>query len=184
MADAAWKLCFFRETAMSVAITDACAKDAPPVTGEPETLATTLRVEGCVRKPLDLAARHLDAMAGALVQDFDVVCTWDGSHGVLPPVRAVFVGDLIMLAQPDFEQRVDFKRMAIVAEGRGGYRALYSWGEVFNSPLGRGIVVAYAQDGTPLPDDKGSFVMFSRHDVATGPRYVQGLRRIALVKVW
>ncbi|WP_066341623.1 hypothetical protein [Azohydromonas lata] len=169
---------------MTIAIVDSCAKDAASATGEPEMLATSVRVEGCVLKPLEVTARHLDALEGALVQDFDVICTWDGSHGVLPPLRAVFVGDLLMQAQPAFEQRVDFKRMALVAEGRGGYRALYSWGEIFNSPLGRGIVVAYAQDGQPLPGDKGCFVLFSRHDVATGPRYVQGLRRLELVKVW
>ncbi|WP_298233964.1 hypothetical protein [uncultured Azohydromonas sp.] len=169
---------------MSIAIIDSCATDAPATPAAPEALATTLRIEGWVRKPLELDAAALDAMDGTLVQDFDVICTWDGSHGVLPPVRAVFLGDLIMRAHPAFEQRVDYKRTALVAEGRGGYRALYSWGEVFNSPLGRGIVVAYAQDGSALPLDKGTFVLFSRHDVATGPRYVQGLRRIELVKVW
>lgn len=169
---------------MSTAILDSCAKDVCASAAAPEALATELRIEGCVRKPLALDTTGLDAMDGTLVQDFDVICTWDGSHGVLPPVRAVFLGDLLMRAQPAFEQRVDFKRMAIVAEGRGGYRALYSWGEVFNSPLGRGIVVAYARGGSALPDDKGTFVLFSRHDVATGPRYVQGLCRIELVKVW
>ena len=169
---------------MSIVIVDSCAGDAQAAQTAPEALATTLRVEGWVRKPLELDAGALDTMEGTLVQNFDVICTWDGSHGVLPPVRAVFLGDLIMRAQPAFEQRVDYKRAAIVAEGRGGYRALYSWGEVFNSPLGRGIAVAYAQGGAPLPDDKGTFVIFSRHDVVTGPRYVQGLRRIELLKVW
>jgi hypothetical protein len=169
---------------MSSPILDACAKDVPLPDAEPEALATSVQVGGWVHKPLALDAAALDAMEGALVQDFDVVCTWDGSHGVLPPVRAVFLGDVIMRAQPAFEQRVDFKRAAVIAEGRGGYRALYSWGEIFNSPLGRGIVLAYAPGGAPLPDDKGRFVLFSRHDVATGPRYVQGLRRIELVKVW
>lgn len=169
---------------MSYPILDSCAKDVPLPDAAPEELATSVLVGGCVLKPLELDAPVLDAMDGALVQDFDVICTWDGSHGVLPPVRGVFLGDVLMRAQPDFEQRVDFKRMAVIAEGRGGYRALYSWGEIFNSPLGRGIVVAYASAGAPLPDDKGRFVLFSRHDVATGPRYVQGLRRIDLVKVW
>ncbi|WP_051244382.1 hypothetical protein [Azohydromonas australica] len=169
---------------MPVTTADSCAKDTVAPWVKPDPLATALRVEGWVRKPQEISTGELDAMEGCLVRDLDVICTWDGSHGVLPPVRAVFLGDLIIRAQPAFEQRVDYKRTAIVAEGRGTYRALYSWGEIFNSPLGRGIVVAYAQDGTPLPDDKGTFVLFSRHDVATGPRYVQGLRRIELVKVW
>lgn len=163
----------------------ACAPQGRVPAPDPAEAGTALvRVEGWVHDPLHLREAELDAMPGERVADFDVVCTWDGSHGVLPPVRAVWLGELIERAQPAFEERTDFKRVAIVAEGHGGYRALYSWGEVFNSPLGRGIVVAYAAPDTPLPPGKGPFVLFSRHDTQSGPRYVQGLRRIELVRVW
>jgi len=71
-----------------------------------------------------------------------------------------------------------------VAEGHEGYRALFSWGEVFNSPLGKGIVVAYDHVGTHLPPHAGPFALLARHDLATGPRYVRGLRSIELHKLW
>jgi hypothetical protein len=143
-----------------------------------------LRLGGWVRRPVQLESAQLDAMEWLLVADFDVVCTADGSHGVLPPVRAVRLAELVDLAQPAFERRTDFKRVALVAEGGDGYRALFSWAEVFNSPLGHGIVVAYEAPGSRLPAAAGPFALMSRHDLATGPRYVRRLRSIEVHKLW
>lgn len=155
------------------------AATAPPVLQRPR-----LVVGGWVRHPLQLGAAELDAMAWTSVADFDVVCTVDGSHGLLPAVRAVGLGDLIQRAGPAFARRTDFKRVALVAEGEAGYRALFSWAELFNSPLGGGIVVAYATPAAPLPAKAGAFALLARHDLATGPRYVRGLHSIEVHKLW
>jgi len=154
--------------------------EASPANVRPPRLA----VGGWVRHPLLLSAAQLDAMAWTTVADFDVVCTLDGSHGVLPAVRAVRLDDLIQRAEPAFAKRTDFKRVAIVAEGDEGYRALFSWAEVFNSPLATGIVVAFHVPDAPLPSHAGAFALLARHDLATGPRYVRGLRSIEIHKLW
>lgn len=146
--------------------------------------APRLGVGGWVRRPLQLAPSHLDAMPWQLVDDFDVVCTLDGSHGVRAPMRVVRASELIDQAGPAFRQRTDFKRVAILAEGHEGYRALFSWAELFNSPLGAGIVVAYGSAQCPLPANAGHFALLSRHDLATGPRYVRGLRSLEVHKLW
>lgn len=143
-----------------------------------------LAVGGWVRRPQALDAHDLADMEWRQVHDFDVVCTLDGSHGVLPPVRAVRLGDLVERAQPAFERRTDFKRVAVVAEGAEGYRALFSWAEIFNSPLGTGILVAFEWPGQALPSNAGPFAVLAQHDLATGPRYVRGLRSIELHKLW
>ena len=143
-----------------------------------------LSVGGWVRHPLRCDASRLDEMEWIVVQDFNVICTYDGAHGTLPPVRAVRLSDLLEHAQPAFLQRTDFKRVAIVAEGEQGYRALFSWAEVFNSPLGSGIVVAYRTPASTLPANAGAFALLARHDLATGPRYVRGLHSIELHKLW
>ena len=161
--------------------------DLPATMAEARPMAARkprLAVGGWVRHPLLLDTSELDAMEWTAVSDFDVVCTLDGSHGILKPVRTVRLRDLIVQAGPAFEKRTDFKRVAIVAEGVEGYRALFSWAEVFNSPLGGGIVVAFDVGGAKLPANAGSFALLARHDLATGPRYVRGLRSIEVHKLW
>lgn len=162
----------------------AALASTPAATGPREQPLPRLAVGGWVRTPLMLSVHDLAAMQWVQVNDFDVVCTLDGSHGVLAPVRAVRLGDVIERALPAFEQRTDFKRVAIVAEGAEGYRALFSWAEVFNSPLGCGHLVAFDWPHHQLPTGAGPFAVLPRHDLATGPRYVRGLRSIELHKLW
>lgn len=168
---------------MSTAIAEPVL-ESPPRRHAASPRQARLQLGGWVRRPLAFEPRQLDAMEWLQVEDFDVICTLDGSHGVLPPVHAVRLCDLVDLVQPAFEKRTDFKRVALVAEGHEGYRALFSWAEVFNSPLGKGIVVAYDLPGTRLPAHAGPFALLARHDLATGPRYVRGLRSIELHKLW
>ena len=60
---------------------------------------------------------------------------------------------------------------AVVAESREGYRALFSWNELFNTAVGDGVLVAWHVDEAPLPEGAGPFALVSLHDRATGPRY-------------
>jgi hypothetical protein len=61
---------------------------------------------------------------------------------------------------------------------------LFSWVEVFNSPLAQGIVVAYDTSPSQLPANAGPFALLARHDLATGARFVRGLRSVELHKLW
>lgn len=143
-----------------------------------------LSIAGWVYRPLQVRAADLDAMAWLNVSDFEVVCTRDGSHGRLPPVRAVRLCELIDRARPVFLHRTDFKRVAIVAEGRDGYRALFSWGELFNCAAAGSVLVAYDAPDSRLPPNARPFALLPCNDAATGPRYVRALRSVDVHKLW
>jgi len=152
----------------------------------PAALASRAHVNvgGWVQRPLRLDVAALSAYEPACVVDFVVVCTADGAHGGARPLRGVRLCSLIEAARPAFAARTDFKRVAIVAESCEGYRALFSWNELFNAPLGDGVIVAWDCAEAPLPGRAGPFALVSLHDRATGPRYVQRLASVDLHKLW
>ncbi|CAM3670229.1 hypothetical protein [Roseateles saccharophilus] len=145
--------------------------------------APQLIVGGWVRQPLRLDVPALQAR-GAEEVDFQVVCTFDGAHGDSLRLRAVPLAPLIDEAQPAFEHRTDFKRVAIVAESSEGYRALFSWNELFNTPVGAGVMIAFASPCAPSHEHRGAFTLISRQDLHTGPRYVRHLALVEVVKLW
>lgn len=145
--------------------------------------APQLIVGGWVRQPLRLDAAALQAR-GAEDVDFQVICTFDGAHGDSLRLRAVPLAPLIDEALPAFEHRTDFKRVAVVAESSEGYRALFSWNELFNTPVGAGVMVAFATPCTPGQEHRGAFTLISRHDLHTGPRHVRHLAMVEVVKLW
>jgi DMSO/TMAO reductase YedYZ molybdopterin-dependent catalytic subunit len=148
------------------------------------TRAPHVSVGGWVRQPLRLNVQALSDFEQVHVPDFVLVCTVDGVHGGARPLRGVRLRELVQAAGPAFKERTDFKRVAVVAESREGYRALFSWNELFNAPLGDGVIVAWDCAEAPLPPRAGPFVVVSLQDRATGPRCVQRLASVELHKLW
>jgi hypothetical protein len=67
-------------------------------------------------------------------------------------------------------------RVGIVeAVATDGYRATFSWGELFNSSLGEQTLVIVAQDGRPLDAVEGPLALRSLADIRPGPRHVRNL---------
>lgn len=150
-------------------------------TVETATQPATAQVEigGWVRNPLRLDATALALRSDTRAAAFQVVCTFDGAHGGERPWRGVALRTLIEEAEPAFEQRTDFKRVTVVAESQDGYRALFSWNELFNTPVGEGVLLAW-----PEGCAQGPCALLSLHDIASGPRYVQRLVAVTLHKAW
>ncbi|MBU0604475.1 MAG: molybdopterin-binding protein [Gammaproteobacteria bacterium] len=143
-----------------------------------------VRLDGWVRKPLRIDDALLAGFGLQAIPDFVVVCTFNGAHGGPRPMRGVPLRSLIDAAEPDFGKRTDFKRVALVAESREGYRALFSWNELYNTIIGDGVFVVADCADAPLPECTGPFALVSAHDLATGPRFVQRLASLALRKLW
>jgi hypothetical protein len=77
---------------------------------------------------------------------------------------------------------MDLRRSYILVTASDGYQVLYSWGEVFNSPLGDDIYLAFARNGAPIADAEGAFALFSVKDIKPGPRYARGVASIQVLR--
>ena len=86
--------------------------------------------------------------------------------------KGVRLADLINKAVPVTHDHNDVKKMIVVATATDGYRVVFSWSEIFNSPAGEGMIVYFEKDGQPLGEDEGHIAMVSTKDTKTGPRPV------------
>lgn len=77
----------------------------------------------------------------------------------------------------------DLKRTYIVAIASDGYKALFSWNELYNSPLGEGVMVLFERQGQALGDDEGRIAMISTKDLHTGARHVRWLKELQVQKI-
>ena len=90
-----------------------------------------------------------------------------------------------LLAEADIRQdaRLAMRRTYVIARATDGYPAVFSWGELFNTPVGAGVLVAYERDGAPLRDGEGQIALVSTADERPGPRHVKWLNRIEVRRV-
>ncbi|WP_428424818.1 hypothetical protein [Methylibium sp.] len=88
--------------------------------------------------------------------------------------------DVLTLAGFDEAGRHDTRTWVIEAVATDGYRAVFSWGELYNSALGDQVYVIDSQDGRPLDARAGPLALRSLADRRPGPRHVRNLCALSL----
>jgi len=138
--------------------------------------APVVTVKGMVEHPLALT---LDDLRGFTVRDYEE--TWPEGHG--PPhapskVSGVLLKDVLERAKLVEKHPRDLRKTIVVADARDGYRALFTWVELYLSSLGDGVVLAIARDGKPLAESEGPVALVSLRDERRGPRHVKWLASV------
>jgi len=130
----------------------------------------TLNVDG-LRSIGMLSARNLPAAA---------------SNALAEPYRqysGVLLTELLDKAGLRSERKDDWRRLYVVATASDGYKAVFSWGELFNSRIGRGLLVVFERNGKPIDDSEGRIALLSTEDDRMGPRHVRWLKRIEVRRI-
>jgi DMSO/TMAO reductase YedYZ molybdopterin-dependent catalytic subunit len=138
---------------------------------EKSLVTTRLEVTGEVSRNLSLSVDDLRAFAQRRGQ---------AAAGGYRGVRLI---DLIEEADIKRDARHALRRTYVVATASDGYQAVFSWGELFNTPIGRDVLVAFERDGLPLQDGEGRIALVSLADEKIGPRHVKWLSRIDVRRV-
>ncbi|MBN9460595.1 MAG: molybdopterin-dependent oxidoreductase [Burkholderiales bacterium] len=90
----------------------------------------------------------------------------------------VLLRDILEKATVTFGSHFDLKKTVIVARATDGYRVVFSWSELFASPIGDGALVFFEKNGQPLADDEGRIALLSAKDASLASRYVKWLKTI------
>lgn len=149
--------------------------DLPPA--GPHTQADgTLRLSGSLLRPATLTLDALRRLPAATGEPFDLRCYTSGRFiRTVAPYRGVRLVTLLENAGLRCEQPGDFKRMIFLAIGADGYAVTFSWHELFNTPVGAQVIVAYECGGAPLDAETGAPVLYSGLDLVPAPRHVKRL---------
>lgn len=146
-------------------------------------VTTRIKVEGVVENPLDLDVAALQQFSSQKINELSLICQSGADRGKLENFRGVLLRDLLAKAVIKAPAHNDVKKMAIIATASDGYKAVFSWNEIFNSPIGDGVLVFFEKNNLPLGNDEGRIAMVSTQDVRTGPRHVKWLQQIEVRKI-
>lgn len=136
---------------------------------------------GRIAEPLVLRIDQLRAMDILDLPDQPMICGSGEPKGRLGKCRGVLLADIInVFVELGKTEHNDTKRMYVIAGSEDGYKTVFSWQEIFNSPNGDSIVVLFDRDEKPLYDGEEDIDLFSGRDHLSGPRYVKRLRNLEI----
>lgn len=149
---------------------------AHPTDGDTAKYVTTrLAVTGTVEHALNLSVADL--------RQLPLVRQGGAKAGQLENLKGVRLRELLEQAVVVSRDHNDVKKMVVIATASDGYKVVFSWSELFNSPVGEGVLVYFEKDGQPLGDDEGRIAMVSSKDIRSGPRHVKWLQSIEVKKI-
>ncbi|MCG3171153.1 MAG: hypothetical protein CALGDGBN_02740 [Pseudomonadales bacterium] len=154
-----------------------------PPTDPARFVTTRFTVDGAVENRLDLGVEDLAQFPPQQIGELPLVCQSGANLGTLEQLKGVLLRDILEKAVVKAPEHNDVKKMVVVAAASDGYRVVFSWSELFNSPLGEGVIVFFEKDGRPLADDEGRIALVSGKDLRTGPRHVKWLQSIEVRKI-
>ncbi|MFL9902030.1 molybdopterin-dependent oxidoreductase [Paraburkholderia fungorum] len=142
-------------------------------------LESALVLSGRFQRPLSFDLARLKAYESVQATPFDLRCyTTNRFIRSVEPYRGVRLTTLISEAGLPNSEPVEFKRTVFVAVGHDGYAVTFSWHELFNTPVGENVLIAYECGGRALEVEDGVPILFSGSDILPAPRHVKRLARI------
>ena len=141
---------------------------------------TNLTVTGNIAQPLTLTIDDLRTYPAHQI-DYRPRA---GTSGKEPaePIRhytGCRLRDVLAAAKPIENKARDLRKSYVVATASDGYEVVFSWAELFVSPIGDNVFVVYERDGAPLGDDEGRIALIVTSD--TRPlRHVKWLHALKL----
>jgi len=142
-----------------------------------------ITVSGAVEHTLVLSVDDLRKFPQQQISEISLQRQSGADAGKLDKLKGVLLRDILQKAAVVSKDHNDVKKIAVIAGASDGYKVVYSWSEIFNSPLGDGIIVFYERDGAALADSEGHIAMISSKDTRTGPRHVKWLQTVVVTKI-
>lgn len=102
-----------------------------------------------------------------------------GEHrSTIKTARGVRIKDVLESLQLDTDIPKQYSEYYFVFKANDNYKVVFSWNELFNSPLGEEAYFIIEKDGTPITQLDEGIAILVPSDVRTGRRYVKNLAQI------
>jgi hypothetical protein len=95
-------------------------------------------------------------------------------------LKGILLKDILNHSQWAVASPKLFSTMYFTCVGSDGYKVVYSWNELFNTPVGDNVYVIMEKNGVKADQMPASLQMASMLDFKTGRRYLHNLDKIVV----
>lgn len=160
--------------------TRAALRDSPI---ERRGSVSALKLTGFVPQQLGLSLEDVQRLPSRVLGPTEIVCMTGRHIERVDGYRGTPLVGILALTGLSDVPRAALKECVIVARGGDGYRALFTWAELHNTPTGEGVLVVYEKNCQPLDDRAGPLGLISAADLRLGPRHLRQLCAVEVLRL-
>ena len=98
-------------------------------------------------------------------------------------IKGILLKDVIDKAGIDIASPKLLSEIYITCIASDNYKVVFSWNELYNTEVGKQVMIITESDGKPAKDSPDRIAIISTADEATGRRYVKALSKILIEQV-
>ena len=143
----------------------------------------TLTIDGAVAKPVTIKFDELKNYKTVTLDSLTIFNHRMERKSSLKKLKGVLLKDVLAKAEFSVNSPKVLSEFYIVCIADDGYKVVFSWNEIFNSPTGDHALILTEVDGLPTINQKEGIILVTPTDKATGRRYVKNLSTISIQQV-
>lgn len=137
-------------------------------------------VTGRIMKDTTFTLTSLLALESTPIPDLTITNHMGEPRGVARGLRGVLVKDLLQSVRPDTDNPKLFSEYHYTFVAADGYKVVFSWNELFNSPTGDHVYLVVEKEGKTLGEMPGQILVITTTDFRTGRRHIKALEKIVV----
>jgi hypothetical protein len=147
------------------------------------TLTQSFTITGKVKEGKKFTLEDLRKFTTHDIGDIAVSNHKGESKGTAKGLKGVLVRDVLETVTLETDNPKLSSGYYFVCKAADGYKAVYSWNELFNTATGESAYLVLEKEGKPMDGHEDNILMISSKDVRTGRRYVKNLETIIVGRV-
>lgn len=167
---------------LSIALIVSCLYAESPADDSAKFATKSFQVEGRVLENLSFNLDNIKTLPAFTSGKRDEVCMSGYVKEKSIDYTGVLLKDILNQAKVKIDIKKEMNQIYVIVEASDGYKALFSYHEIFTSPLGQHIVLYYKKGDNLLGTQEGDFALMSLDDMQPGGRHVKWVSRI-IVKI-
>ena len=132
-------------------------------------------ITGEVKKQLTITVRDVEMATQEQIGDVTITNHLGVVKGTAKALKGVKVKELLANIELTNDNPSTYY---FVFTASDGYKTVYSWNELFNSPIGEKVYFVSSKDGKSIQEIPERMLIITPSDYKTGRRYIKGLDSI------
>lgn len=140
----------------------------------------TITITGDIAKPIVVNFSELNAYKSFNIDSLQILNHKQEYKSTLKKIQGVLLKDVLNKVEFTVNSPKVLSEFYIVCIADDGYKVIFSWNEIFNSPTGDRTLILTAVNGETAVNRKEGIILLTPTDKATGRRYVKNLSSIRI----
>ncbi|MEO8148919.1 MAG: molybdopterin-binding protein [Bacteroidia bacterium] len=144
------------------------------------TPSNEFKIEGKIKTELVYTLNDLDTFTTQNIRDLEINNQKGELKETIKGLKGIPLKKILEQAVFTIDKPKELNEFYFTFIATDGYKAVFSWNEIFNTETGNNIFIVTEKDRKKLRDMEERILIISSSDFKIGRRYIKGLSKIVI----